>query len=216
MLRWIAILFFVAGFAFAPARLASAALILDQIHDIQSHPWPDGFSDSWGATAWQTFTVGISGRLARVDLGVYSNYLAYEPLPVLITRLQNGSPDLTAMGVIAKSQLLPTDVPLSNYVNTDPPSWVGVDFSKDAPEVVSGQQLAIVLQGSSLSGYGYYWRIGEAGAVDYYPVGGLFGDFGNTDAHFRTFVEVVPEPTACVIAGAAISAVAAGCRRHQK
>lgn len=96
MLRWVAIAYLVVGFEFALVRLASGALILDQIHDVQAQQIPDGFGYGVGATGWQSFTVGISGRLTRIDLGVFSHYLPNDPLTVLITHLQNGSPDLSA------------------------------------------------------------------------------------------------------------------------
>lgn len=167
----------------------------------------------------QTFAVGISGNLARIEIEVYT-YGANVPLVVDIFRTTSGgTPDLAA-GSLANFIVPASSVP---YVSLSIPPFVALDLGAAAFGVAVGDVLALAVSapGSIYTGE-YYWVVGP----DSYPSGegfrrasssaafvptifnqGVRGDFG-----FRTYVDVaaVPEPSTLVLGSMSVL-VGLGC-----
>ena len=158
----------------------------------------------------QTFTAGLSGRLAAVSINIFHYGSLYLPLEVQINSVADGTPNSSVLG---DTLLSSSSVSLSELI------W----FSQFVP-VTAGSQYAIVVSyaGAPPAGYGQGegdWT-GAAGDTDYYPAGGLFASNDGEswiaissqnyffDQHFQTYVEPVPEPSTGWLLGLIMFAVA--------
>jgi hypothetical protein len=193
-----------------PFDRCGAALVIDQQHDVGAYDLPFGTSATGtmqNVPAWQTFTSALTGKLARVDLGLYALLTSPTgPLTVEITETAQGKPDLTAAGLLASRTVHPQDVPVSLHPELgalDEYFSVSVDFAAAQLDVSPGQQLAIVLR--SLSGRPeYFWWTNPPGHIDGYTRGAMDPSTATFwDAQFRTVVDVVPEPVSSLLAGIA-------------
>jgi hypothetical protein len=166
----------------------------------------------------QTFRVGLDGRLAQVDL--YLN--GYGDGSGLLLKARRTTPSG-----------LPSDAPsdlvgaaLSFAKGTASLEFVPFNFGSLAPQVHVGEELALVL---TVPGSGLYEWGGAPGNP--YPLGQLYTrsayynnqwsppniNYGPADLGFRTYVEPVPEPTACtvfVICGLVLIVRRASCMAH--
>jgi hypothetical protein len=152
----------------------------------------------------QTFTVGVAGTLARVEVQVNRATVTTVPLVLDIVRTNAGVPDQAA---VLASLSIPADaIPLGGTF-TD--LFTGVDLAGAAFTVNRGDVLALVLTApgpnpptldqyflmasfSTYSGGGLFRR--------QVPPGGPFVSFLQ-DGGFRTYVEPIPEPSSLAMGG---------------
>jgi hypothetical protein len=190
---------------------------------------PGGFLHNVNADYdWaQTFTVGLSGQLTRVDVPVTKEAATtILPLRVEVRRTTaSGSPTSDNAGLLASASLAASLFP--TYEQSDPqnPFWISADLSAANLRVSPGDVLAIVLHSDEPNDpfvRGYYWRSYPQG-LDDYPGGDAFrryqgGAFERmtanvaTDSGIRTYV-LVPEPAAGL---ASLAAAFALLRRRRR
>ena len=159
----------------------------------------------------QTFTVGISGILARIDVLVREDSTSTGNLLFDIRTTSGGIPAASDTGILA-SVLLP-----HGTVPTDPltMTYTSIDISSFGLSVTEGEVLAIVLRTDA--GGRYLWKDG----APVYSRGEPFfrqpnvslnwqswSSAGlNIDFAFQTFVDVpsaVPEPSTLTLSGLGI------------
>ena len=195
-------------------RTAPAAT-LDQSHVIQPDPSVAAYGRVHQAVDWaQTFTVGLAGRLDRVDLQVFRDVT--EPSPTVPLRVEirgtsAGIPAATDAAVLASATLAPESVPLDAAGLPKPVQLTAVDLSASNLNVSPGEVLAIVLR-SGTANPGYEWQFqptpgnGYAGGVKFLqtrpPATGFNAEHPDTDFGFQTYV-TVPEPPAALWLAAA-------------
>jgi probable HAF family extracellular repeat protein len=172
----------------------------------------------------QTFTVGLSGQLSRIELDVWRKSVTTQNLRVDIRRTVAGTPvasDSQALGVVT---LPPSAVPIEP-IHSFPyvPQFTSIDFSSFNIQVHSGDVLAIALHCDATDYYhGYLWHTSNQG-VDNYPRGTEFGRYNGGawyapqyDCAFHTFV-TVPEPSMIVLLLAgALASIAVAWRKMKR
>jgi hypothetical protein len=182
---------------------------LDQNHDI-----PPNFSNAnaFGVGsdtfAAQSFTVGLTGWLSAIDVGLYRPDVSFDgTIKVDICRVVGGTPDFSETGVLARRIVSNSTIPVLQVFDVFTPQFtLHVDFPSSSVSVIPGDSLAIVLR-PNVTGSRYYnwWTNTDAahsyaggGFFHYYPSDGRIVNEGGTlaDGEFRTFVSNVPEPTA--------------------
>lgn len=208
------------SFLWAIAGSCQSAIILDQVNEVpplnpEANYYPSVALLGNSTSRAQTFTVGRTGKLAQVDLGLtgFPQSSSYW-VDVAIATVINGEPSYDS--ALASRRILSEDISLSP-VYLAPQFSLGVDFSPSDLRITAGETLAIIvtsnlLRSSSPINVFGVWK-GASGA-DSYPEGRSYyydPNFINTsvmseDLHFRTFVEV-PEP---VSARLVLLAVACG------
>jgi hypothetical protein len=197
--------------ALALALLAPAAVsagTLDQEHVVIPNNF--GAAIDAGGGRVQTFTVGQTGLLDRLELQLWRNANVTAPLSVQLRRtLPSGAPDVSASGLLVSLSLAPAAVPTTPFITT----FTGLDLDRPFP-VAAGDQLALHLSSTTPDGAWYLWATAEADATPpgpQYPRGqswfqstasGPFTASPTQDSGFRTFV-AIPEPTALGIAASA-------------
>jgi hypothetical protein len=179
-------------------------------------PAPGPVGKAYGASYYypalaQTFTVGLSGFLSRIDLGVARlNDFDYADLTIEISRTTNGVPDINeplATRVIPAEQ-----VPLVDGTALLKPLFdVSADVLNDRIAVAPGDVLAVWIKSQTYDGVGYAWRTTYNGGT--YPGGTSYayrysGDLINLgynfeDFEFRTFVST-PEPSSFILSSVAL------------
>lgn len=154
----------------------------------------------------QTFTVGRSGLLTRVDLSVVrlqlgSQNLTTEDLRFSVTRPTSST--LPVGATLASFTLHPNQVPTPDY----PEPWLTFDLSASPIPVTVGEVFSLRLDSnqSYFSDAFYGWYVNIALPVDYYPRGAgwqknnitdpWFQSPPTEDYWFRTYVSPVPEPS---------------------
>lgn len=143
----------------------------------------------------QSFTVGMSGRLAAADLllsGQVGHDLLLEVRRALPSGLPSEAPDALLGAVITEFKGGP--MTFSN--------WATFDFKGKGPLVTAGEQLALVLK---VPGSGFFSWAGDftnpyGGGSESARSSGTNGQWSansgpNVDLAFRTYVEPVPEPS---------------------
>jgi hypothetical protein len=156
----------------------------------------------------QTFTVGLTGQLTKVEVKV-SRYASFTgPLGVFVVPTIGGVPDDTT--VLGYSVFAGDTI--STAWNNNDSNWLAVDLTSFGISVSSGDVLAIVLatDNPSLFIEGLYAWHGDSGNP--YSGGNLFWTtnaspdwtaVSDADLGFRTFVEsrsgMVPEPSTLVL-----------------
>jgi hypothetical protein len=194
-----------------------AALILDQSNT--AAPGDRYLVPNVDNTAAQVVTAGVSGQLAKIELGAFRVLEGSdEPLLVDIATTVGELPDFSPAARLATRTIEREDVPPGG----DPllePFILAVDFSADNLYFAEGERFAILLRSDyPLVGYGWWINspVGStyAGGIAYslflppFPPNGLV-TFG--DAYFRTFVNA-PEPSALALALFCFSLVARAVR----
>ncbi len=191
-------------FAAAIATNASASpLVLDQSFETYG-----GYASvSADLRQAQTFVVGISGELAKLELALRPEDIRDLTSPaevqVLIVRTYNHVPRALPEDVLATATasfpnagFLPVETGAPQSVQ--PFLWVPIDLPPTA--FVAGDELGIVL--SSSTSHGYQWATAFPGS---YPLGeGYTGppanmghplSYNQRDYLFRTYMAPIPEPS---------------------
>lgn len=206
--------------ALAAGGVASAGTILDQDYGPSHNAFGPVNRDGDRA---QTFTLGITGILCRVDISVSRRDGTVEPLWVDVRATEGAVP------VEPDSPVLATGTVPASSVPSPSPAFVSADLSASNLFVTAGEVLALVLRTDS--------RISNQANLDYawagssnelYDGGDQFarsclpgtgcrwlGPF-SIDLKFRTFV---PEPHRSLLDATALLLLAsiaalARCRRH--
>ena len=165
-----------------------------------------GFNDTFPYA--QTFTVGRSGLLDRVEVQLWraaSPTLPDDPVVVQIrATLPDGAPLPSATAALATVNIPASEVTTDEFTG----AFSGVDLGIQAVPVVAGQRLAIVLSASG-DDFWYMWGSTDwsrqGAAVDYTAGSNwtlldgrtTYTQYPEIDHGFRTFV-TVPEPAAMV------------------
>lgn len=170
----------------------------------------------------QTFTVGITGELDRLDLQVGSGpERPIHPLTVEILKTNpDGTPDFSTSLVSITFTPSISLVPLR-------PSLLRVDFLDQQLSVHAGDVLAIGLSSNAYDiGGRYFWAGRERLAAESYLAGDLYTlhtfDYvglqnrGPTDCGFRTYVRPIPEPSTLTLTWAGVFAAGAVLRRRAR
>jgi hypothetical protein len=162
-----------------------------------------GYSIGGGLSQYlaQTFTVGVSGRLTRVDVKIGGFGGPTQPISVDVRRTTATRPIENNADVLASAVIPASSVPQS----PNAARFVTVDLSSTPVTVSAGDVLAIVLWSAEQIG-SYGWQAASTGnppASPLYPRGAQF--FRNTnnptwgnpiisDMGFRTFVDTSAQP----------------------
>lgn len=201
------------GFCFlAQVVVAGAVEFLDQANSINTSGGAGLTPVSDLSMRAQTFTVGMSGLLTRVDLQIArlqlgpsnltTNDLTFQVTRPLSSTVPVGAPLFTRT-------LHPAEVPST----MDPLGWVTFDLSASPIPVASGEVFSLLLssQQSYFSLAYYEWVVTQAIGVDYYTRGAgwqrnnvtdpWFNSPPTEDYGFRTYVTPVPEPAAIGVVG---------------
>ena len=151
----------------------------------------------------QTFTVGITGTLTRVDLQIFrGDPQSASPLVLEMRRtLVDGLPDESDAGLLA---VLPITAVLPRLIIA-PPNLVQVELGPQSVPVDTGDILSISLHSMAAPNEWYLWA---SGAPAYNRGSGFFRSeftggayrYAGTDLGFRTFVVPIPEPSSFVCA----------------
>jgi hypothetical protein len=206
----------------APNRARADPFVVDQVA-LPVAGVGSGFGDVWGDIAQaQTFTVGITGTLAAVDLFILRwSSDGRDPLVVELRSTSNGTPVESDDVTLAR-----LEVPAAN-VTPYPGAGLRLDLSQFGVGVATGQVLAFVLQSpgatmqfSWLASSGDYpagaafVRSPSFGLPAFSPVDpSAFNDFA-----FRTFVDPapVPEPASMLLVGTVLAGAGLRRWRHKR
>lgn len=162
--------------------------------------------------AGQVITVGLTGKLSRVELGLFRERDLPEPAFVDIAKTLNGVPDFTPAGRLATIEVNPQQLPYPfGFPAVAIPQYtISLDFSSSELEFVAGDTFAIIMRAST---NGYAWwtshetRNPYAGgdAFHLFTFNNQLVHFTNVDTHFRTYMTVeVPEPSMFVVSVSAV------------
>lgn len=163
----------------------------------------------------QTFTVGVTGILAAIEIRVRKDAAIFEDL-TLDLRTPNGSLPGLAAATLATAVLSAGDIPDTVF------SFVSFDISGAGIDVTAGDFLSFVLSSPTQHRSPASYVIANSGAEGGYSGGDGFlahyqdgNNFTiNSDLFFRTFVEV-PAPGALAILGLGVFCIAATRRRNR-
>ena len=172
-------------------QFVQAAEVLDQQWtDTTRADTSTGFDADYGFSA-QTFTVGISGTLAHVEVYVsdQGDINVHGDLQIAIWNTVSGVPN---------APLATTTISEDAFPGFSQKMWVNADFGSAALMVSSGDQLAIVLSSLGDKNYSFYGTLDSP----FYVGGSAFQFSGGTwnqdffDRHyselFKTYV-IIPE-----------------------
>jgi hypothetical protein len=193
-----------------PSRAAADPITIDQQN---LGPRQGGYGVTGDATLAQTFTVGITGLLTQVDLGIFnpndtSRGDLYFPDPLTI-ELRGTSAAAPNTDVLYSWSVPVADVTLERTALTS--------FSLTGLDVVAGQTLAIVLSTGSDGNYGWSYACCYDGGEAFVPSPNTVpGDF-----IFRTYVDPAqpaptPEPATWVLLGLGLATVSMVSRRSSR
>ena len=201
---------------------SSAMTILDQSSEIGTQLGTLGQPDNA-----QTFTVGLQGTLAEVQVQVQRNSANADDLVLDVRETSAGTPLEDDTNVLAGTTISAASLPFNT------PTWVSFDVSSFGIDVDVGDILAIALRVPTTTDPANYFWIGNAGG-DPYAGGqrwgrsdtwsggvlggtwnGSFAEFATTDMNFRTFVEPVPIPPTFLLFGSGLLGLIGVSRRKK-
>ena len=173
------------------AGIVHAAPMIDQQHT-PSGNFP-AFAVANDRTQIQTFTVGITGAITRIDAQVSRGPLAAENL---VLSLWSTDAAGLPQARLATESVAPTD---PAFTSMGPRPLIHLDLTAGAVEVRAGELLAMELNSNATNtppfDERYLWEIGgqyDSGTA-YTQIGSSFFKQSD-DFHFRTFVTSVPGP----------------------
>lgn len=192
------------------------ALVWFGTQSVQSAPVLDQSFDSTGGdqsfaavavrpSLTQTFTANMTGYLVKVSLLMDSAATNSQPATISIVSTLSGVPTNTVLWT-------------GNYTSLAD-GWFDVNITSGAPAIVSGTAYGIRLQSTESGLNSNVWLAKTTS--DFYTGGKLYEDRGlgwvsvstsgtpypNADGGFRTYVDVVPEPTTASLMILALSLV---------
>ncbi len=177
-------------------QTCQAMVVLDQSVNATRN---GGITVADGKLIGQTFIAGRNGLLSQVGIQLRKSS-ATEDATLLIYNASNNEPT-TSLGSVA--------IPVSSigFGGLVPFPYVDLDVSSLGINVTAEQELAIVI---TYDGNGsYFWPDAPATPADVYPDGrsvllteqhGWLPVLIPRDYGFRTFVELVPEPSTLILA----------------
>lgn len=215
---------FILGYLITELLLDSAFAqfgIVDQEHHALTYPTSQASfvtADNRGAA--QTFTVGRSGTLSTIEVGLIRWADTESVLIADIRRVVNNVPDFSERGVLATRTMSSRILPIVGYPGIYISQFtLAIDFQSDNLRVEVGDKLALYLHSSdvydpeTINQFPYWWIDAPAGIgperYDGYVGGDLYAPMSptlvvpplppgiypyNDDAHFRTYV-IAPEPS---------------------
>lgn len=204
------------------ASIANATVVIDQATDAQEF---SGATHIYSMRDWsQSFRVGKTGEMTGIDLLLMRDESVQQPLLVDVRMMSVEGLPLAEVptvaddgaNVLAKASLLPENVPsMPRVVGYDLNAAVMVHLPLPRFSVTEGQSLAIVLRSAASieTTLGYMWLTG----YPTYPQGEMFSrqpesaqwTSGFSDTGFRTYVDVIPEPTTFTLAATSMALIAA-------
>jgi hypothetical protein len=222
------------------ASPSTAALIIDQEHDVRSHRGVSNYYlDYPGDYMQQTFTVRNSGMLmgvgVQVSITVNTNTPHPEPIDDLHVRVVRTGTDGFGLPtqVLAEASIVPAS--LSTTFGGVPGAIIDVDLSTHHAHVVAGERLSIQLSSMQTDNSGpqpgsnYLWFRslynphpgGEYSTFSpklYGPTPlrdiWLGGGDSTLDAGFRVYVDTIPEPCSLALISFCSATIALVRRRH--
>jgi len=182
----------------------------------------------------QTFTVGVTGSLASVEVEVGRGSAVTEDLVLYL--LPTNPEVLGSLGTVYKPAVdfegdaIVKVAVSSSLVSVGSASLLSIDLSSFAVDVTAGDHLALALRAPGVGGGmddAYFWSVTSS-----YPVVGGPYSGGHQwldidppwtiesyqDMNFRTFVEIpaVPEPAASVAYALGLATIAVALRRLRR
>jgi hypothetical protein len=173
-----------------------------------------GFVSADNRGVAQTFTVGRSGILSAIEVGLIRTEDTESVLIADVRRVVSDVPDFSESGVLATRTLSSSLVPIESYPGIYLSRFtLAIDFNAANLPVVVGDKLAIHLHSNgalerTLTSDPFPWWWIDASGRGGYDAGGVYAPALSTDVvpplppgiypyygdvHFRTFVRV-PEP----------------------
>ena len=198
-----------------PTGAAHAVLVLDQVFDPGPTPTV-GSGVSLDIPKAQTFTVGLAGTLARVDVDILRQAsVGNGPLLFDVRATGGGTPIENNATTLASFTIPAATVPTTF-------GFFSVDVSGFGIAVTPGEIFAIVLRGTRTD-TDYEW---VGGFPNPYPAGAAYfrnasagfptWTLAGNDQGFKTFVTAAPEPSTVVLFGAGLAALAGGAWRRRR
>jgi hypothetical protein len=199
------------------ASAANAGVILDQASMPETGPTTSlgGFSLLPGLMFGQTFTAGMTGLLARVDLGIFYNKRRQGPGGFWVTLEQTPGVALASRHVNYSDAVF-QDLP-------DFEDFTQLNFAPAGIHVVSGQSYRIILKVDSNTPMpaAAAWLDFANGSIVNYAAGTalLYNSLGEQpqrsfDFGFRTYLASVPEPATWAFMILGLGATGAALRRR--
>jgi hypothetical protein len=169
----------------------------------------------------QTFTAGQTGTLDRIELQVWREQNATEPLIVELRRtLPSGGPDLDPSALLATLAFQASFISTTQFT-----SFAGLDLGEQSFPVSAGDQFAIVAMSatSGSDGTSYAWSSSDSGPAyafgqSYHrilPSTEFLPGLDVRDLGFRTFV-LVPEPPSLLLAASVFILIAWSLQRTHR
>ena len=210
------------------ASSARAGIVLDQTN--ATFDGTSGYAVSPGQTLAQGITVGVSGTLVEVDMGLYRTTGATGTVTLSIVNFVNGTPDTNLGDALATETIDASQIPSKPLNDSTQLGVVAFNALSATIAVTKGEQLGLVITGTGAGAppwiiltdgmYNYaggleYSRRGSATAwsPDSSP------NYGNSALTFNTYVNAaataVPEPSSLTLVGIA-GAIGLGVTRARR
>jgi hypothetical protein len=204
-----------AALALGFAAPASATVVIDQNFVTTDHPDNGTGLGITTTSLGQTFTVGVTGKLAAVEFNILKFSGMTGDVTVDIRSLAGGAPDSLASNALASATVANGDI--ATY-GPSPYAWttILVDFSAANIMVTAGDMLSFVLSSPIGQEFGVQtdYTDGYAGGSRWSQNGdgNAFDELADADLAFNTYVDL-PEPGTLAVFGLGLAGLAFARRR---